>query len=61
MKSYKNFVVKKQPLDKSVKYIESFDFLMNKKCEVAEGATWTLEDIRILLAQSVCYLLSKGA
>jgi hypothetical protein len=35
MKSYKKFMVKKASLDESVKYIESFDYLMSKKCEIA--------------------------
>lgn len=61
MKSYKAFMVKKQSLDNSVKYIESFQFLMNKKSEVQEPNQWRLEDIRIIIAQSVCYLLSKAA
>ena len=54
-------MVKKQSLDNSVKYIESFDYLMNKKCQVAEVSQWSLQDIRIIIAQSVCYLLSKAA
>lgn len=61
MKSYKGFMVKKQTLDKSVKYIESFEYLMGKKCEVADVNQWNLEDIRILIGQSVCYLLSVAA
>ncbi len=32
MKSYKKFMVKKASLDESVKYIESLEYLMNKKC-----------------------------
>lgn len=42
MKSYKQFMVKKVPVDESVKYIESFDFLMSKKCEVSDVHEWKL-------------------
>lgn len=44
----------------SVKYIDSYDFLMGRKCEVdpSDFSKWNLEDIRILLAQSVCHLIS---
>lgn len=31
---------------------------MSKKCEVREVSHWNLENLRILLAQSVCYMLS---
>lgn len=48
----------KETLGYSVKYIESFEYLMEKKCQVAETHQWNLEDIRILLAQSVCKLIS---
>lgn len=58
MKSYKGFMVKKQELGLSVKYIESFEYLTNKKCQV-ENNEWTLEDIRVLIAQAVCYTLSQ--
>ena len=34
---------------------------MSKKCEVSEVHQWKLGDIRTILAQSVCYMLSKAA
>ena len=34
LKSYKNFMVKKKPISNSVKYIESYDYLISKKCEI---------------------------
>lgn len=34
---------------------------MNKKCEVAEINQWNLEGIRVIIAQSVCYMLAKSA
>lgn len=60
LKSYKHSLTKKKPLGDSVKYVNSYDFLMSKKCEVQanDPLRWTLEDIRILLAQSVCHLIS---
>lgn len=42
MKSYKKWMVKKAPLDESVKYIESIDFLMAKKCEVSDPLQWKM-------------------
>lgn len=32
MKNYKNFMMKQESLPDSIKYIESFDYLVNKKC-----------------------------
>ena len=31
---------------------------MSKKCEVDEHSRWSLDDIRVLLAQGVCFLLT---
>lgn len=50
--------MKQEPLAESIKYLESYDYLINKKCEVEDHSQWSLDDIRILLAQSVCYHLS---
>lgn len=58
LKSYKHSVTKKKPLGESVKYIDSYDFLMGKKVDVVDPEKWTHEDIRVLLAQSVCHLIS---
>lgn len=60
LKSYQHSLTKKKPLGDSVKYIESYDFLMGRKCEVDpnDHEKWTHEEIRILLAQSVCHLIS---
>lgn len=34
---------------------------MGKKCEVTEINQWNLEGIRVIIAQSVCYMLAKSA
>lgn len=61
LKSYKWHLTKKKALGESVKYIDSFEFLMEKRLNPNRDdmTRWTLEDIRVLLAQSVCYLISK--
>ncbi len=51
-------MMKQEPMADSIKYLESYDYLMNKKCDVDDHSKWSLDDIRILLAQSVCFFLS---
>ena len=35
------------------------DYLLSKKVEADEPSKWTLEDIRVIIAQAVCYLLNS--
>mgnify|MGYP006975239654 CR=1 FL=1 len=34
---------------------------MEQKCQTKEAEKWTTSDIKMLLAQSVCYLLSVAS
>ena len=36
-------MMKKKSLGSSVKYIESYDYLISKKCEVNDPEKWNLE------------------
>lgn len=60
MKSYEG-LAKKHPLQKSVQYLQSYDYLLKKKCSVSSSQGWTIEEIRLLLAQTVCSLISSIA
>lgn len=60
LKCFDNSVVKKkEPLQKSVRYLESYEYLTTKKCSVTEAENWTIEEVRLLLAQSVCSTLKS--
>ena len=58
LKCFNNVVVKKQGvLQKSVRYLESFEYLTKKKCTVTDPENWTIEEVRLLLAQTTCSIL----
>ena len=50
-------MMKQASLPNSIQYIASYDYLMEHKCNVDEQNKWTLDDLRILISQGVCYLL----
>lgn len=59
MKSYKAAQTKKRELMNTVKYINSIDFYRERKSGVPEGRPdlWTIEEVRLLLGKSTCYLI----
>lgn len=59
LKSFKHFKMKKKALGQSVKYIESFDNFMAKRIENETASAWSMDDLRVLLAQSVCQILNE--
>lgn len=61
MKNYKGMVVNNKKLTGSIEYLQNFNKLMEQKCQTKEAEKWTTSDIKMLLAQSVCYLLSVAS
>ena len=59
LQSFKHFKMKKKALGQSVKYIESFDNFMAKRIENETASAWSMDDLRVLLAQSVCQILNE--
>lgn len=58
LKCYKNHVMKQQSLGETVKYLESYDYFLSKKCTVDDPSKWSTDDLRVVLAQGVCYVMS---
>lgn len=58
LKCYKNHMIKQRSLGDSVKYLESYDYLLSKKCQIDDPLKWSEDDLRVLMAQGVCYLMS---
>jgi len=58
LKCFTNSIVKKkEPLQRSVLYLESYEYLIEKKCTVTQPDNWNTEEVRLLLAQTVCSVL----
>lgn len=52
-------MTKSKPVAESVKYIESIEFYQNYKCPIDDNVRrWEPNDIRILIAQGCCYLIT---
>lgn len=58
LKTYKKVIIKQKPAPESLKYLEDYDNLMKKRCAVQDVEQWKLDDMRIILAQGVCSLIS---
>jgi len=62
MKNYQQFMIKAKPVGECVKYIESIDYYQKHKCPIDDNLRrWETNDLRILMAQGCCYLITLTA
>lgn len=60
MKCFKYFMTGKKPLGNSAAYINSYDYLTQLRIQKKQNPVrWNMENIRMLLAQAVCGMITK--